>query len=75
MSTYTITVVDDADEVLGRAWGFPAIAPDDTRTVQKFNQDYLESLVQQAYSTQVSAEAVLAAQTAASQSQDNIIVS
>lgn len=75
MGVYTITIKDDADDVLGRAWGFPAIEPEDKRTVKQFNQDYLESLVQKAYSAQVSAEAVQAAQLAASQGQDDIIVS
>lgn len=74
MGTYTITIKDDADEVLGRKWGFPATGPDDTRTVQQFNQDYLETLVQNDFNKQSSDEAVQAAQLAASKAQNSIIV-
>lgn len=74
MGVYTITIKDVADEILGRKWGFLTIAPDDTRTVQQFNQDYLETLVQNDFNKQTSDEAVQTAQQAAAKDQTSILV-
>lgn len=71
MSTYTITIIDDADAVLGRKWGYNAI----NQTVEDFNQSYLENWIQGEFNTQSSAEVTQAAQLAAIKSQTNIIVS
>lgn len=73
MGNYTETVKEEADEVLGRKWGYEPIihdpdSPDNMipnpQSLQDYNQDYINRWLQKEYDSQALADAARAAQEA-----------